>query len=164
MASATGREKGALLVYSAKEQVDNDPNLTEILWDENDGRIDILHVPAHTDYTISSLSGKVFTRVLNATGPDDPKPTLVTLRPGRYEVEAQAKTNAKDGETADVKIPVVVQSGKSTILHLEGDWKPAGHYSNSDVVRLPDGQIAGWRAPEAQPVAEGRFAQTGSYR
>jgi hypothetical protein len=85
-----------------------------------------LHYPAHSDYTIYSPSGMNLMRVLDATGPADTEPALVPLPSGRYQVEAQVETSG--GGTANVMIPVVIQPGKITVLHLEDDWKSAGHY------------------------------------
>jgi hypothetical protein len=145
-AGPSGPTYGWLQVYSAREPAESDPNRAEWLLDEstyvND---DSWHEPAHTDYTVYSQNDRLVERVRNNKQPEDAHPALVALPPGIYKIQAQAEEGAE--ENTDLIIPVLIEHGKTTVVHLEGNWKPAGSYSNSDVVRLPNGQIAGWRAP-----------------
>ena len=79
----------------------------------------------------------------NARNPNDGEPALVSLPPGRYEILAQAQDWAG---TVEVTVPVVIRAGRTTTAHLVDGWKPHRHYTDKDVVRLPDGEIAGWLA------------------
>lgn len=147
-AASTGLKNGSLQVYSAREPSDISLNTVIWFWNDDFGKNDFLYEPAHTDYTIYSRSGKVLEHVRNARDYNDPQPALVAIPPGLYTVEAQAEEEG--GGTINLTIPVEVEPGKCTTVHLGGDWKPSGHYRNPEVVRLPDGQIAGWRAPDVQ--------------
>jgi hypothetical protein len=89
--------------------------------------------------------------VSNSHSPSDGTPALVTLPPGTYHVEARAQDYA--GVTTRATVPVVVEAGRVTAVHLEGDWKPAGHPKASELVRLPNGHAVGWRASEMSYVA-----------
>jgi hypothetical protein len=43
------------------------------------------------------------------------------------------------------RIPVEVQAGGLTVLHLENDWEVFGTHPESHLVRLTDGHVVGWR-------------------
>jgi hypothetical protein len=43
-------------------------------------------------------------------------------------------------------LPVLIEFGRTTVAHLSDNWQPKAHFTEADVVRLPDGQIAGWLA------------------
>ncbi len=147
-ASPAAIRDGWLRVYSAREPAELDPNLAERLWDENLGRSDLLYDSAHTDYSIFNPNGTLVERVRNAHGLTDTDPVLVELPPGQYTIAAQAEEDS--GEVVGVTIPVVIERGKRTTVHLTGDWRPSGRFVSSEIVKLPDGQIAGWRAEVAQ--------------
>ena len=52
-----------------------------------------------------------------------------------------------------VSVPVAVETGKTTVLHLERekDWKDvAAGIRSADLVRLPNGQPIGFRARHAE--------------
>jgi hypothetical protein len=134
---------GSLQVYSAQQRADIDPNMEEWFWNDDFGKNDFLYTPAHTDYTIYSQEGGFLKRVRNARDPNDPAPALVALPPGRYEIQAEA---ADAGSTVAVKVPVVIRPGETTKVHLVSGWKPHRSYTGQQVVRLPDGDIAGWLA------------------
>ncbi len=53
-----------------------------------------------------------------------------------------------NGNTTRVLLTVQIEPGKTTVVHLSGIWQPKRPYLNKQVVRLPDGQIAGWLAAE----------------
>jgi hypothetical protein len=137
---------GFLQVYSAQRKADIDLVTEEWRWNNDFGKNQFLTEPAHTEYTIYAQDGGVLKRVPNARDADDAEPTLLMLPTGTYKVEAQAE-DRREG-TVTVTIPVVIQKGQTTVAHLEGDWAPSHQYTDGDVVRLPDGQIAGWRAQE----------------
>ncbi len=134
---------GYLQVYSARKKADIDLNMEERLWDNDFGKNEFQYDPVHTDYTIYSQGGGFIKQVRNARNPNDPEPVLVSLPPGLYEIQAQAENSAG---TVEVRVPVVIQAGRTTVAHLMGGWKPHHHYTDNEVVRLPDGEIAGWLA------------------
>jgi hypothetical protein len=141
---AKALDQGSLQVYSARQREPTDANDMGWQSDYNFARNLFDYNLAHTDYIILTQDGKTLQYVRNARNPADPMPARVTLPPGRYKVEAQAQE--QHGETVNLLIPVAVEPGKITVVHLCGNWKPRGHFANADVVRLPDGQIAGWLA------------------
>ena len=123
-----GEYVGFLTVYSATEQ-------------HPDG--DNTYANVHTDYRIYRANGRLFKQVRNSLSPTDETPERMTLPKGSYVVVAQSET------MGTVSIPVVIQTGKATDLHLERvkDWKAlAVNARESDYVRLPNGQIIGYRA------------------
>jgi hypothetical protein len=136
--------QGALQVYSARQQEPIQANDMEWQWDYNQGNNGFTYGLAHTDYVILTQDGKPLHYVRNARNPADPDPALVTLPPGRYEVQAEAEESGP--KMANVVIPVLVEPGKTTVVHLSGNWEPQRQFGDADVVRLPDGQIAGWLA------------------
>lgn len=134
---------GYLQVYSAQQRADLGANMEEWRWNNDMGRNEFEYEPAHTDYTIYGQAGAPLEQVRNSRNPADGTPTLVPLPPGRYEIQAEARDSSG---TVEVRVPVVVEAGKTTRAHLEGGWKPHHRYSDNQVVRLPDGEIAGWLA------------------
>lgn len=96
----------------------------------------------HTGYAIRDPSGKLLQYVRNHVGDMDETPTLVTVPSGRYLVVAQS---ARYGR---VTVPVIIQDGRTTVVHLDGDWKAAQSAAN-EVVRLPDGEAVGWNSSPA---------------
>ena len=101
-------------------------------------------VSYHSGYKIYSLDGKMFKYINNRVGPtyiEDP--ATVSLPPGRYNVVARASA------FGIVTVPVVIEAGKTTFVHLNGSELTVGRQtSTSGFVRLPDGLIVGWRAKE----------------
>jgi hypothetical protein len=70
-------------------------------------------------------------------------PAEVSLAGGRYRVVALANGYGL------VIVPVVIVRSQVTTVHLEGSpsWPDKQALLHSNPVRLPDGEIAGWRAP-----------------
>jgi hypothetical protein len=99
-------------------------------------------VPEHSDYEIFTADGKLLRRVHNNWGGmlQDAEP--VELPAGTYRVFARASRFGM------VTVPVVIEAQKRTVLHLEGDndWLDKSVVNARNAVRLPDGQIIGWRA------------------
>ena len=141
-AKATG--EGYLQVYSARLREDLRPVPVEWAWDYPFEKNAFTYGLAHTDYVIHTEDGRTLQYVRNATNPADPQPALVSLPPGRYTVQAEGEE--ADGRLVTVMLPVLVEPGRTTVAHLSGHWKPKAHFTEADVVRLPDGQIAGWLA------------------
>ena len=97
----------------------------------------------HSDYEIYTRDGKLFKQVRNALGYSDETPERVTLPKGLYTVVVKSET------AATVSIPVVIETGKATVLHLERekDWTPdLSGARESDLVRLANGQVIGYRS------------------
>jgi hypothetical protein len=116
---------GQLLVYSAKEA-------------RGDGDDPIYY--QHSDYSIYDSRGKRVSHVGNSTGHFDEAPRLVRLPPGAYTVKARA-------ECYDlVVVPVVIQSGRTTVVHLDKEWEPASSLQKTKLVNLPGGYVIGWSA------------------
>lgn len=121
-------QTGTLVVYSARDPKSN-----------------ILELPylcPHSDYAIYSSTGSLVQKVHNSTDAVIEQPANVALPEGSYRVQAHAHGDQK------VIIPVVIQAGRVTAVHLE----PGASVQNdvalvqSDPVRLPTGEIVGWRA------------------
>jgi len=126
--TVVSEHNGFLKVYSATaSMVDDDgPSLLK-----------------YTNYQIDALDGTLFREVAN----DDQEPTRVILPKGTYTVVAQSDTSGT------VRVPVAIETGRTTVVHLEreNDWKgaPAG-IDNDHLVRLPNGQPIGFRARHAE--------------
>jgi hypothetical protein len=138
-----GSSIGCLQVFSARQPAVIDLNMEERAWNSDFGKNEFEYAQGHTAYTIYNEAGRLVKRVRNARNQDDPEPTLVPLPAGCYEIRAEAEARAG---TVAVSIPVVIRPGRITTAHLAGGWKPRGHYTDNEVVRLPDGAIAGWLA------------------
>jgi hypothetical protein len=117
---------GYLKVYSATE-------------DHDDGNT---HYFPHTGYSIYFEDGKTLVKkVANAISIHDEDPSLVQLPAGKYVVLARAEDNGM------VRVAVIIQPGQLTKVNLEYDWKDRVSPGNAaDLVRLPTGQVVGWRA------------------
>ena len=137
-----GQGDGFLEVFSARRPAVVDPNAQEFFWNNDFGRNDFLHLPAHTDYSVYSEAGELVERVQNATDSNDPNPTLVRLRPGSYRIEAQAEDY--DAVIFTALVPVVIRPGATTMAYLDQKSAPLAHKQAAGVVRLPNGRMAGW--------------------
>ncbi len=119
---------GSLTVYSATEQ-------------QRDG--DNTYANVHTDYQIYTPDGRLFKQVTNSLGPRSETPVTVKLPKGSYSVAAKSET------MGPVTVQVRIRTGKTTELHLERekDWRRvAVNAQESDLVRLPNGEVTGYRA------------------
>ena len=129
--AAVSSANGTLVVYSAY-QVNADFNSRDP------------YRPEYSDYKIFTTDGKLLQRVHNNSGTILQDPGSVELPTGKYRVIARANGYGY------VTVPVIVEAQQSTILHLEGggSWSDKSALGHTDAVRLPDGQVVGWRAPE----------------
>ncbi len=94
----------------------------------------------HSDYNIYNLQGKLVKHVGNAIGRYEQAPLVVALPSGNYLVRSRANDYLR------VEVPVIIERGRTTRVHLDGGWKyPAGTPMN-ELVSLPDGNPVGWRA------------------
>jgi len=98
----------------------------------------------HTDYNIYALDGTLVKHVDNSIGHYDQAPRRLTLAPGRYLVKAEAS------DYLHVEVPVTIQSGKLTRIHLDDNWQLPPETQKAKLVKLPDGKPVGWRAGSVQ--------------
>jgi hypothetical protein len=96
--------------------------------------------PAHTNYTIATTDGRVLRRVANNAGPFGAFPSSVELPCGDYDVRAQY------GSGRFVVVPVAVRAGKITVVELTHEPVELGAGLIREPIRLPSGQVVGWRA------------------
>lgn len=116
---------GYLRVYTATRDVES-------------GR---LPYQVHTPYWVFDEHGQRIRSVVNHVGDTDQAPMLVTLPPGKYRVVAEA---AGYGQ---VTVPVVLVGGMLTEVHLQRGGMPEWQATPAnELVRLPDGSPAGFRA------------------
>jgi hypothetical protein len=96
----------------------------------------------HSDYAILTADGKLLQNVHNDNGTSVEGPKEVLLPAGRYQVVARANGYG------DVTVPVVIGAKQITTVHLEGGnpWGSKAPSKQANPVRLPDGEIVGWRA------------------
>jgi len=143
--AAEGARDGSLQVYSARERAPLDLNAEVFFWNNDFGQNGFLYGAAHTGYTIFAQNGTVFEQVRNARNLNDGQPALVRLPPGRYSIEAEAEVSG--GITIAVVVPLVIEAGQTTRVHLEPMRTPSGEAPDtSRLVRLADGRIIGCRA------------------
>jgi len=81
--------------------------------------------------------------VRNTAGTFGEEPALVRLPEGAYRVSAHAK-----GIRKPILVPVILVANETTTVHLDGDtsWVGSALNQGNGIVRLPNGQIVGWRA------------------
>jgi hypothetical protein len=92
----------------------------------------------HTDYYLFDQRGDELKHVDNAVGHYATAPRLINLPPGRYLVKAQAKNYLW------AKVPVVVEAGRTTRVHLDANWQAPDHPAKNEVVGIPGGYPVGW--------------------
>ena len=98
-----------------------------------------------TPYWIFDEGGRPVRSVVNHVGDTDQAPMLVMLPPGRYRVLAEAADYGR------VTAPVVITAGMLTEVHLQRGGMPEGAAApHRELVRLPEGPVAGFRAREPQ--------------
>ena len=97
----------------------------------------------YTDYSVFPADGKDLVQAVhNDTGKLLEGPRTVELPAGNYRVIARANGYGT------VTVPVRVKPNQLTTVHLEGGtwWPSKSPIFESEPVRLPNGQIVGWRA------------------
>jgi hypothetical protein len=127
--AAVNPDEGTLMVYSAYD-ANADFNSRDP------------YRPEYSDYKICTSDGKLLRRVHNDSGTILQDPASVELPAGKYRVIARANGYGY------VTVPIFVEAQQTTILHLEGGgaWSDKSMFNQTNTVRLPDGQIVGWRA------------------
>jgi hypothetical protein len=96
----------------------------------------------YSNYRIYSPDGKLLERVQNDNGSNFGSPAAVTLAPGKYRVVAHANGYGT------VTVPVVIDANHVTTVHLNGGSSDETADNQNDTVRLPDGNVVGWRTVE----------------
>jgi hypothetical protein len=126
--SRSAATNGTLAVYSAHE-VNADFNARDP------------RRPEYSDYRIYSADGQLWREIHNNSGTMFQRPQRVELPPGSYRVTAPANGYGW------VTVPVIICAGRDTILHLEGgfSWPAQSGFNQTNAVRLPDGEIVGWK-------------------
>jgi hypothetical protein len=99
----------------------------------------------HADYDLYTANGVHLQHVDNATGHYERAPRLVVLPPGKYVVEAAAQKYLR------MEVPVVIEAGRVTRVHLDGAWRQVAGTPNAEVVCGPDGRPVGWRVVTNTP-------------
>jgi hypothetical protein len=94
----------------------------------------------HTDYYIYNLQHRLVKRVDNTIGHYEEAPRVVTLPPGKYLVKAEANDDSW------VNVPVMIEPGRTTRIHLDDNWPVPAYASKNDLVSLPNGYPIGWQA------------------
>jgi hypothetical protein len=141
--SARPSSNGTLMVFSA--------------FDVHAHFNDLPYLQHYTDYKITSQDGKLLQTVRNDTGTLLEEPKKVQLPAGVYSVVARANGYGV------VTVPVIIRTNQVTTVHLEGSpsWQNRSQISRSNPVRLPRGEIAGWRA---EPQGTGQTASPAAAR
>jgi hypothetical protein len=95
----------------------------------------------YSSYTILDKDGRLVQTVANRNVQRE-SPATVELPAGSYRVVARANGYGT------ITVPVVIHPNRETVVHLEGSfsWPNPGALAQSNPVRLPHGEIAGWRA------------------
>jgi len=95
----------------------------------------------HTGYEIYTKDGKLLEHVPNRISDMDESATLLKIQAGHYRVMAQSEAyNA-------VSVPVTIQPGEITEVHLGCHWKAPATASTNEIVYFPDGRPVGWKSP-----------------
>ena len=96
----------------------------------------------HSNYRIYSTDGKLLKHVYNKVRTYIEDPATVSLPAGKYQVEATAAA------FGPVTVPVVIEPGKTTFVHLDGSELTGAQASAGNFVSLPDGLVIGWCAKD----------------
>ena len=121
---------GELQVFSRLDEESDNQNQgsTDPIWHQ------------HADYTVFDAHGKLVARVENATGHYARSPRRVALPAGHYLVRAPAK------DYLDVQVPVTVEPGRLTRVHLDDKWQLPLSTPKTELVSTPNGEPVGWKA------------------
>jgi hypothetical protein len=146
--AAPNADVGFLQVYSARERLPININGEEFVWNNDYGRNEFLCGDAHTGYSLYSKDGQLLLQVPNARGMNDADPTLLKLAPGTYQVKAEAADFG--GDISTVLVPVCVESGLTTLVHLDGNWDSRTTRTGDQWVRLANGSVVGWHCSDSE--------------
>jgi hypothetical protein len=121
---------GELQVFSALEEESDNQNQgsTDPVWYQ------------HADYSVYDAHGKPIARIDNTTGHYEQSPRRVALPPGQYLVRAPAK------DYLQVEVPVTIERGRLTRVHLDDKWQLPPATPKTELVSTPGGEPVGWKA------------------
>jgi hypothetical protein len=94
----------------------------------------------HTGYRIYAESGKLLEFVPNHIDGMDESATLLKIPAGNYKVLARSEPYNV------VIVPVVIQAGKTTEVHLGAHWNAPLNAPTNEIVYFPDGRPVGWKS------------------
>jgi len=94
----------------------------------------------HTGYRIFTESGRLLEYVPNHVDPVDESVTLVKIPAGKYKISARSEPYNM------VVVPVLIQAGKTTEVHLGAHWKAPANAFTNQIVYFPDGRPVGWKS------------------
>jgi len=103
----------------------------------------------HSAYRIYDLQGRLVKYVGNAAGHYEQAPRLVPLPPGRYRLHARAS------DYLLVEVPITIERGRTTKVHLDDRWQLPAYASNAGLVSLPNGNPVGWQAGMTEVTGKG---------
>ena len=98
----------------------------------------------HTDYSIYNSQGKMIKHVENSVGYYATAPRTVALPAGDYVVKARAT------DYLWVNVPVVIEQGRTTRVHLDDNWGLPADSAKGQLVLMPNGNPVGWHAETAK--------------
>ncbi len=121
---------GELQVFSRLRQESDDQNQAseDPVWRQ------------HADYSVYDTHGKLVARVYNSIGHYEQAPRQVVLPPGQYLVKAPAR------DYLLVEVPVTIERGRLTRVHLDDKWQLPSATPNTELVCAPNGEPVGWKA------------------
>ena len=121
--SADAATDGRLEVYSALEG-------------RSEGNNPAWYQP--TGYDLCDAHGKPICHVNNTTGNYARSPRPLALPAGKYLVKAQGKADQW------LEVPVWIEHGRTTRIHLADGWKPPPQTSPTQLVFAPPHDPVGW--------------------
>lgn len=125
------KASGKLMVYTTF-----DPRASFSTTDQDKGHF--------SDYRILTSEGTFLKRVHNDTAGILEEPAEVMLPAGSYQIVARSNGYGL------VTVPIVIAANQTTAVHLEGgSWGGKEVQNSANVVKLPNGQIIGWKSASA---------------
>lgn len=128
------------------------PNPGEIQSAISEGQLEVFTAPTgrvegdnptwfqYSSFYIYDRHGKRLEHVANSRGYYSQRPAVVNLPPGKYIVEGRGH------EMLQARVGVVIKSGRTTRVYLDGSWQPPPGARASKLVISPRGLPIGWRA------------------
>jgi hypothetical protein len=94
----------------------------------------------HTGYHIYTEDGKLWKYIPNHTGDMDESVANVQIPEGKYKVLARSEPYNV------VIVPVLIQAGKTSEVHLGAHWTPPLNAPTNEIIYFPDGRPVGWKS------------------
>jgi len=92
----------------------------------------------HSGYDINDASGKSVRFVPNHLSDMDESPDRVALPAGTYNIVARSTW------CGQVTVPVVIENGNITAVHLDNEWWAPSHTPSNELTYLPNKEAVGW--------------------